>query len=122
MYILIAFSVLITTGSVLGILFPTWLLQQVKAVWQTKGAMYFAVVFRILLGTVLILYAPHTEFPMVFRILGILGLVAAVGLPLLGWQRVDNLLAWFESRPRVYIRTSCVLGLLLGVFVAYGVM
>ena len=70
----------------------------------------------------MILAAPYTQFPTVIRILGVLGLVAAVGLPLIGWDRIDRLMAWFQQRPVNLLRTWLLLGVLVGGFLIYAVL
>jgi hypothetical protein len=118
---LLVFGLLISTVSLLGVLFPMWLVGGVKQAWQKKGAMFLAVIVRIALGSTLIAAAPQTGFPAVVRIIGVLGLIAAVVLPIVGWQRIDDLMAWFQGRPPVLIRVWCTFGVLAGAFVVVAV-
>ncbi len=119
LYILVAFGVLLASASLTGVLFPMWLVNKVKQAWQTKGAMCLAVAVRIVLGVLLIACAPQTLYPTVLRVIGTLGLVAAIGLPLIGWQNIDNLMGWFQSCPPMLIRAWCVFGMIAGAFLAY---
>lgn len=120
-YVVWAFGGLIVVVCVAGLMFPGWLIDSVRRVWQRKGAMVLAVAFRVVLGTLLIVGAPQTRFPTAFRIIGALGLVAAVGLPILGWQRVDNILKWAQGLPQTLQRTWLLLGVGVGSFLIYGV-
>ena len=116
--IVVIFGVLICIASIVGLVAPHWLLRKVRDAWQSRQAMVFAVIIRIFLGVTLILAAPGTRYPVAMRIIGSLGLVAALGLPVIGWARIDNLLEWFQRRPAWVTRLWTLFGVTAGGFIA----
>ncbi len=121
-YAVAAFGGFICLACLLGIMFPRWLVEAVRELWKNKGSMTLAIIARVLLGSLLIYCAPRTKFPIPLRIFGVLGLVAAVALPLIGWQRVDDLMAWYAGRPAWLLRSGLGCGFCLGAFVLYAVL
>ena len=119
-YAVFAFCVLVCAVGAVGFAFPTQLWRRLRSLWQQPFAMVLAVGSRLLLGTTLILFAPDSRFPLVFRLVGLLGLVAAVGLCLVGWKRIDGLMRWVGERPSPLIRTASVLGMVVGAILFYG--
>ena len=116
--IVVIFGVLICIASTAGFIAPGWLIDKVRHAWQTRQAMTLAVLTRVFLGFALILVAPETLYPGALRLIGSLGLVAAVGLLVIGWARIDNLLAWFQRRPAWLMRLWTLFGVLAGGFIA----
>ena len=116
----LAFCTLIFTASLLGLVFPSQFWEQLRSLWQMRFAMPLAVAARLVLGTMLIVFAPESRYPPLFRILGVLGLVAAVGLLVAGWQRIDAVMGWLATRPTYMMRASLVAGVLLGAVLFYG--
>jgi len=117
--VVIGFAVFITTASLIGVLNPGWLVRIVRRGWQSKLAMPLAVMARVFLGVALIYYASFTRFSTTFRLIGLLGLVAAAGLPMIGWQRIDNLMGWFQLRPTWLLRLWTLFGMFVGGFILY---
>ena len=115
--IAVIFGVFICIASTVGVVAPHWLIRVVRDAWQTRQAMTMAVLARVFLGLVLILAAPGTRYPGALRIIGSLGLVAAVGLPVIGWARIDNLLEWFQRRPVWLVRLWTLFGVAVGGFI-----
>ena len=118
-YTLLVFGGLLCFGSAMGLISPNWLRATVRSAWAAPKAMPMAIGVRLLLGSALIYYAPNTEFPTLLRVFGVFGLCAAVGLPLLGWQRVDNILQWIDSWPAWVLRVCLLLGAAAGIFLLY---
>ena len=116
--IVVIFGVLICMASTAGFIAPEWLLRNVRHAWQNRQAMTLAVLTRVFLGLALILTAPGTLYPGALRVIGSLGLVAAIGLPVIGWTRIDNLLAWFQRRPAWLMRLWTLFGVVAGGFIA----
>ena len=79
-----------------------------------------AIIVRIIMGSALIYFAPYSKFPIAFRIFGTLGLVAAVGLVVMGWQRIDNIMQWIDKWPMWITRAWLLFGLSLGALLLYG--
>lgn len=106
--------------SLWGIVATGPLLDAVDGVMDKAWGMSFAVVVRIILGVALLFAAPASKFPVLFNWLGVVALIAAVALPVLGRVRLRSLLAWFRTRPNFIIRLWLVFGALFGFFLVYG--
>ena len=119
-YGILIFGAFICLVSGVGFLFPTWLKRTARQAWRTKNVMIPAVGARLVIGSALIYFAPYSRFPTAFRVIGALGLVAAVALLLLGWQRIDNIMAWADKWPVWLTRVWLLFGLAAGALVLYG--
>ena len=80
-----------------------------------------AVVARLILGSVLILVAPDTRFPLLFQVIGWLAVVGAIALLVIGKERIGRLIGWLLERSDVLIRVWLVFGLAFAAFLIYGV-
>ena len=116
------FGLLISLASLWGIFATAPLLAAVRGVMDKPWGMPFAILVRIALGVALLLAASASKFPVLFNWLGVLTLIAAVALPVIGRARMLSLLEWFQSRPPLVIRLWLVCGMLFGVFMLYGVV
>jgi hypothetical protein len=99
--VLIFFGVAIGVACVVGLVSPDVLIRFVKRAWDNQSGMYFAVVVRVLLGAV--------------------ALVAAVGIAVMGRDRVGRLIAMFEGFPHGLVRVWLVFGGAFGGFLIYGI-
>jgi hypothetical protein len=73
---------------------------------------------RAAMGIALIFAAADTGWPRTVAAIGVLALVAAVGLVLLGRERVDAMIAWWTQASTAVIRVWLLLGLAFGAFLA----
>lgn len=103
-----------------GIMMPAQLLHAVKAAWAYRAALLVAVSVRLATGVLLVLAAPHSRFPLTFRILGWFVIVAALLLPLVGRERIGRLLDGWSRRSAAVIRLWALAGLAFGCFLVYG--
>ena len=79
----------------------------------------FAAVFVVLFG--LLLVAKDSAFPLTFKILGGIAIVAGVGLPFIGMARIKTLVDWMETLPAFAMRLWAVVGIALGGVLLFGV-
>ena len=88
------------------------------------GDMWFHVLaagMRIVLGIVLILYAPESRFPLVLQILGWIALVAGIVLAVLPPSRFKQLMGWVVEKFRGFVRIAAMAAILFGAFLIYAV-
>ncbi len=104
-----------------GFIFPDKLTKLVMRVMGQDWVVYFAVVFRLLLGAALIVAAPVSKFPLVFEILGWIAIVAAGAIIFIGRERLDALVAWFVRRSAWFARLWLLFGMAFGGFLIYGI-
>ena len=120
-YIVIVFGAAITAACVGGIVSPSDMIGAVRKVFDKSWGLPVAIGVRLFLGVVFILVAPETIYPMFFKVVGVIFIVAAAVLPLVGKERLRKLMAWAEGWPVLGIRVWLLFGAALGAFVIYAV-
>ncbi len=118
---ILLFGIAIFTICAIGLYTPKQLIKYAQRIWSYKWSITVAVLIRLLFGLMLISVADHTEFPQTMQILGYLTIAAAAILPLLGRQRIAELLDWISKIPAMGIRLWLALGMLFGAFLIYAV-
>ena len=79
----------------------------------------FAVVVRLVFGTLLLMLADELRFSVAMNVLGWVAIIAAVVVLLLGPERIDRLVKWWLARPDPVLRLSMALAAAFGVFLVY---
>ena len=116
------FACLIGLACIYGLAFPLNLMNQVNTIWQKKSGMYIAISVRLILGLHLIAIAPFSKFPLAIKLLGYFAIIAAIAIPIIGRERIDQLLKWFETSPQYFIRLALMVGLAFAGFLFYAVV
>lgn len=119
--IIIALGISVCVLSAWGIYTPARLVKLVSGVMDHGSGIYFAVIVRLLLGLALIIVAPDSRFPLTFEVLGWIAIIAAVGLALMGRNRVRRFIGWFERFSLAIVRLWLLFGIAFGGFLIYGV-
>ncbi len=114
------FGIAITCLGILGLIWPRNLIRLVQQPWQSQRGLYLSIGVRLVFGIVLLLAASQSRFPEVFRILGIISLVAAMVAPFLGFVRLQRFVQWWARRSPGFIRCWAVVAAAFGVFLFYG--
>lgn len=97
----------------------TWVASAMDKYW----GIYLAVIVRLVLGSALIIAAPASRFPVVFQVLGLLTIVAAIVVAFMGRERVRRFLAWFSERfSASIVRSWLLFGMAFAGFLVYGVL
>ena len=105
-----------------GIFAPEKLMTFVTSAMDKSWGIYIAVIVRLVLGAALIIVAPASQFPIVFQALGVIAIVAAIALLLMGRERMRRVIAWFSERfSAPIIRLWLLFGVAFGGFLVYGV-
>ena len=95
-------------------------IKSVASVLDEKWGIYFGVIVRLVLGAALIIAAPNSLFPFVFRVLGWIAILAALALIIIGRKNTRKLIAWFEQLSTPVIRLWLLFGMAFGGFLIYG--
>ena len=104
-----------------GMFAPEKLMTFVTSEMDKSWGIYVAVIVRLVMGSALIIVAP-SQFPIVFQALGVIAIVAAIALVLMGRERIRRLLAWFSERLSApMIRLWLLFGVAFGGLLVYGV-
>ena len=106
--------------SLFVIVFPQWVLRAAQRITVSTPLRSISFVVRVLLGSVIILAAGSTQFPLTLKIIGMLSIVNGVTALLLGNSKLQSLLDWFLSRlGQNSLRAGGIVGLLFGGFLIY---
>ena len=106
-----------------GIFAPEKLMTFVTSAIEKYWGIYVAVIVRLVLGSALIIVAPASLFPIVFQALGVIAIVAAIALVLMGGERIRRFIAWWSERfSAQIIRLWLLFGMAFGGFLVYGVL
>lgn len=129
MVIVVSKIVVLTLGFVVfllaawGVVVPDALMKLVKSTMDQRWGLHFAVVVRLALGAALIGVAPVARFPVTFQVLGVITLIAAVGLAIAGPVRLRRFLHWWVERfSALANRLWLLFGMAFGAFLVYGVL
>jgi len=80
----------------------------------------FAIIVRIVIGTVLLLEAANLRFTIAMQVIGVISIVAAIALLLMGQDRMDRMIDWFLSKTNDNVmRIWSVFALAFGGFLIY---
>lgn len=106
-----------------GIFAPEKLMTFVTSAMDKHWGIYIAVLVRLVLGSALIIVAPASRFPVVFQALGVIAIVAAIALALMGRERIRRFIMWWSERFSVpLIRLWLLFGVAFGGFLVFGVL
>ena len=106
-----------------GIFAPQKLMTFVTSAMDKYWGVYIAVIVRLFLGAALIIVAPASLFPIVFQALGVIAIVAAIALVLMGRERIRRIIAWWSERLSLpIVRLWLLFGMAFGGFIIYGVL
>ncbi len=117
--IISVFGVLIAVMSLWGLVQPQAVVRLVRSVATSRFGLAFAVSVRVLLGFALIFAASSTPFPQIIFALGVIALLAALGLLIMGMERVNQLVDWFAKASATTLRAAFVFGAAFGGFLLY---
>lgn len=120
-FLILVFGGLIALTGLIIVVSPQSVLSLLDRYKQHLAIYVLAVAVRLLLGTVLIAYAPQSAFPLVLRIIGVVSIAAAVVILLIGPRRLQRLIDLLLSKAGVVMRPAGVIGALLGLFLVYAV-
>jgi hypothetical protein len=76
------------------------LTHELTRLFADKSGMWTATAIRAVLGLGLLAAASDSKAPMLLRILGLLILIVAIAMPILGLERHRKMIDWWLARPR----------------------
>jgi hypothetical protein len=113
--ILCGFSAVIGIGMIVK---PT-LVHDLTRLLLDKTGMWIATAIRAVLGLGLLAAAGDSKAPILLRLLGLLILIAAILIPILGLDRHRRLLEWWLARPRAVESVAGGVAILFGIGLIY---
>ncbi len=120
-YLILLFGSLISIAGFAIMVSPQPIISLLDRYRQHVALYVVAVVVRLLLGAVLIAYAPQSAFPLALRIIGVVSVAAALGILLIGPARLNRLIDFLLAKAARVFRPAGVVGVLLGAFLIYAV-
>lgn len=87
--------------------------------WEGPTRFRLAIAVRLVLGVVLLVVASDCRLPAVVTALGVIAIVAAVAILIVGQHRLDSFIAWWLARSPAVIRVSMLFALAFGVLLIY---
>jgi hypothetical protein len=118
--LIVLFGILIVGVSAWGMVAPQALTRMVLGTWRKPWGMAFAIAVRVLMAAIFLFAANETRFPGVFRIIGYLALFAAVGIAVLGRERMDRFIDYWLGKSMAVMRAWLGFGIVFGLFCVYG--
>ena len=122
-FIVLALGLFVCMFAVAGITVPLEVTQRARKLMSANWLIHVAVVARLILGCALIVVAPVARFPLIFQVLGLLSIVSALTIAVMGRERLRRFIDWFFERSSVTaVRVWMLFALAFGGFLIYGVL
>ncbi len=103
---------------VLGVAAPARL-TALLARWRVLTRLPVTLGLRILTGILFLAAALDCRLPELVRLIGVLELLGAALLLVLGAQRLDRFVTWWLERPPSFVRKWCVAASAFGLLIVY---
>jgi hypothetical protein len=103
----------------IGLARPVAVIQVIDSLLRTPRGLYVAALMRLVGGAILVLAAPSTRFPPIIWLIGLIAIVAAVGLVLVGFKRVRKLVDWWTRASTTLLRIGFLVATAFGGFLLY---
>ncbi len=113
-------AALIIAMSLYGVVWPPRILVIARGFMVSPG-IWAAAAIRLLLAVLFWFAAPVSLTPVVFRVIALLALAAAVGILIVGTERLLKLVDRLESWPNIVIRIQGIVGCGFGAFTLWSV-
>lgn len=98
---------------------PTLVYNYIENNFATIGLYIAAILFRLIIDVLLFKTATESNFPVTFRVLGFLGIIAAIAFILMGQQGFVNFMSQVIPEIKTYGRESALIVMALGGFIIY---
>lgn len=115
-----AFALMIMGLSTWGVVNPAGLVALVRSA-TGAGFMYIAVGTRVALALLLWFAAESARHPMVFKVLAVVAIIAAVAILLVGKPRILKTFDWWAERSAIIQRSWVILGVGFGAYLLWAV-
>ncbi len=113
-----SFGIFLAIIGIFGVAMPATLLGLVGK-WRASILLSVGAGLRIVLGILFLLAAPYCREPLIVRIVGVVSLVAALGLLAVGRSRFERFLDRWLARPPVFVRTWLLVAIALGALLVW---
>ena len=121
-YIILLFGAAILVSGIIIVINPESIFGLMRRKSDALSLHILAVVVRIVLGILLVYYAPETKYPTVILILGWLSIAAAITLTVIGRTNFIRLISWALRFSNPFGRVGGLFAILFGGFLIYAVV
>ena len=121
-FVVALFGAAIAMLGIVGLVRPSALMHFVQAPWRSRTGLYLAIGIRVVFGLVLLAAASASRFPETLRILGIMALIAAAVIPVLGFVRLQRFVHWWTARSPGFMRAWSLVAAGFGIFLVDGAL
>jgi hypothetical protein len=115
------FGGLIVGIGLFGLIRPRGLVEFIRSTWESPSGLPIAVTLRLVLGATLLAAAASSRFPLALSALGVLMILTAAALPILGADRFRDFVQWWVERPGPILRAWSGVAILFGALLIYAV-
>lgn len=102
----------------MGLAAPKYIINLVQH-WRGPTRFRLAVGVRLVLGAFLLVVGPTCRLPVLVQALGVIAIVAAIVILIVGQQRLDSFIEWWLTRPPAVIRISALFAVSFGLLLVY---
>lgn len=117
-FVVAVLGVLIVLIGLLGLIAPQRFRTALGSM-ASQPRFLFAVILRLGMGVVLWFVSDELRFPHIMRIIAAISVIAAVGILVMGRERLDRLVDWWLARSNGLLRISTLFAALFGAFLVY---
>ena len=115
----VAVGLIIVLIGLIGLIAPSGLLGFAQRVAGSTTGFPMSIVVRAALGIVFLLAASSTRFPRAIGVVGVISLLAAFGLALIGHARMQRFMHQWSTWPLWFVRLSLLVVISFGAFLTY---
>ncbi len=102
----------------LGLANPKCIINLVQH-WRGPTRFRLAIGVRLVLGVILLVVAPTCRLPVVVQAVGVIAIVAAIVILIVGQRRLDSFIDWWLTCPPAVIRVSAMFAFSFGLLLIY---
>jgi len=117
--LIIFFGLLIFFAGIIIVFNPEIIFGVLRNNYEKISLHILAVVIRLLIGVLLIVYASESKYPMVIEIIGWLSIAAAATFAIMGRQNFIRLMSWAFDLLKPFGRIGGVFAAVFGGFLVY---
>ena len=112
------FGALIAVAGLVGIFSPDQFRRLLVGI-PGRSRYVAAIVVRLIIGLLFLWLADELRYPLVMKILGGISIAAAIGITIMGRERLDRLIAWWMKLGDGVLRVGMLFAMLFGAFLVH---
>ena len=119
MLLIVGFGMAMAVAGVSIVINPELIFGYLRRNSDSPGVHLLAILVRLVLGVLLVVYAGASRYPLIMEILGWLSLTAAIVLGLIGRRRFIGLMSWALGFTGAMGRVAGLFAVAFGGFLVY---